>query len=119
MKNDTTRETQFDMLAHILEGYEKDGRAAAFFFLQEHDDIQNSEIQKLKDTLEESMYDTFGMSELAEELSCFLERFFEKKFQCLDIDIDIEDAINQAFCRGVDSVLAEALGEPEPQAPSR
>lgn len=112
MKNDSTTVTQFNMVSHILEGYEKEGRAAATAFLDEHGELSKSEIQALKDTLVESMYDTFGMTEFSDSLSIWLE----DRFSCFDLSI--EDRINEAFYHGVDETLAKALEEPKPQVPS-
>lgn len=104
--------TQFNMVSHILEGYEKEGRAAAATFLDEHGELSKSEIQALKDTLSQSMYETFGMTEFSDSLAIWMEDRVSR------FDFSIEDRINEAFYRGVDETLAKALEEPEPQVPS-
>lgn len=103
---------QSNLFSHIMKGYEEEGRAVAAAFLNEHGELSKSEIQALKNTLLESMYDTFGMTEFSDSLSIWLE----DRFSCFDLSI--EDRINEAFYHGVDETLAKALEEPKPQVPS-
>ena len=92
----------FDMINHILEGYEKEGRASAVAFLNEHSELTKIEVQALKNSLEESMFDTFEMTEFAETLSYYLG---EDRFRHLNL----EDRVCEAFYHGVDRTLADAL----------
>ena len=101
---------QSKLFSHIMKGYEEEGRAAAAAFLNEHGELSKSEIQALKNTLLQSMYDTFGMTEFSEALSYLLDSNFPS--------FNFEDRINEAFYHGVDETLAKALKEPEQQAPS-
>lgn len=97
---------QSNLFSHIMKGYEEEGRATAAAFLNEHGELSKSEIQALKNTLLQSMYDTFGMTEFSETLSYLLDSNFPS--------FNFEDQINEAFYHGVDEMLAEALEEPEP-----